>query len=332
MNARERLLAVLNFQKPDDHLPMMEWAPWWNETLDRWDGEGLPRDMPDDERQRLFGLDPLYVVMVWPNVPPAPSHGAGVIASEADYDAVRDQIFSDDFIRYACDAARNYKPAHDRGEFSLRIWVDGFFWFPRRCFGIEPHLYAFYDHPDLMKRMNADLLAYNKKAIDAVLEILQPEFIGFAEDMSYNHGPMLSEETFREFLLPNYVALTKHCHDRGLKVLIDSDGDVTTMVPWLIEGGADGIYPLERQAGVDIAEIRRRHPNFIMLGGYDKMVMKRGEAAMRAEFERILPVMRSGGYIPGVDHQTPPEVSLENYKIFIRLFKEYCERGIESGA
>jgi uroporphyrinogen-III decarboxylase len=46
---------------------------------------------------------------------------------------------------------------------------------------------------------------------------------------------------------------------------------------------------------------------------------------MRAEFERILPVMRSGGYIPSVDHQTPPGVSLDNYRIYIKLFKEYTQ-------
>ena len=46
-------------------------------------------------------------------------------------------------------------------------------------------------------------------------------------------------------------------------------------------------------------------------------------AAMRAEFERILPVMRSGGYIPSVDHQTPPNVTIEQYRLYRRLLDEY---------
>jgi uroporphyrinogen-III decarboxylase len=61
-----------------------------------------------------------------------------------------------------------------------------------------------------------------------------------------------------------------------------------------------------------------------MIGAFDKMVMKRGEAAMRAEFERLLPVMRQGGFIPGVDHQTPPEVSLDMYRTYLALLREYC--------
>ena len=89
-----------------------------------------------------------------------------------------------------------------------------------------------------------------------------------------------------------------------------------------------GVYPLERQAGVDVARLRQMHPQLIMMGGYDKMVMSQGEAPMRAEFERLLPVMRSGGFIPSVDHQTPPGVSLDNYKIYMRLFREYCERAV----
>lgn len=69
-----------------------------------------------------------------------------------------------------------------------------------------------------------------------------------------------------------------------------------------------------------------------MLGGYDKMVMPLGEAAMRAEFERLLPAMQSGGYIPSVDHQTPPGVSLDNYRIYIRLFVEYAEKAVMESA
>ncbi len=52
--------------------------------------------------------------------------------------------------------------------------------------------------------------------------------------------------------------------------------------------------------------------------------MTRGEAAMRAEFERLLPVARKGGFIPSVDHQTPPGVSLADYRLYLSLFREYA--------
>ena len=72
--------------------------------------------------------------------------------------------------------------------------------------------------------------------------------------------------------------------------------------------------------------IRREHPKWLMVGGYDKTIMHLGEEAMREEFERLLPAMKSGGYIPSVDHQTPPDVSMEQYRIYVRLLREYAEK------
>ena len=62
----------------------------------------------------------------------------------------------------------------------------------------------------------------------------------------------------------------------------------------------------------------------------DKIRVKRGKwrVAMRKEFERLLPVMRQGGFVPSVDHQTPPGVSLENYRIYLKLLKEYSEKAV----
>ena len=45
---------------------------------------------------------------------------------------------------------------------------------------------------------------------------------------------------------------------------------------------------------------------------------------MRREFERLLPAIRSGRYIPSVDHQTPPDVTVEDYRIYMKLLREYA--------
>jgi len=57
MKNRERFLNTLNF-KPVDRLPVIEWANWWDKTIDRWKKEGLPNDLVDPvEIRKYFGLD-----------------------------------------------------------------------------------------------------------------------------------------------------------------------------------------------------------------------------------------------------------------------------------
>jgi hypothetical protein len=41
MSHRERFESLMDFQ-PVDRLPRIEWAVWWDQTIDRWCSEGLP--------------------------------------------------------------------------------------------------------------------------------------------------------------------------------------------------------------------------------------------------------------------------------------------------
>jgi hypothetical protein len=329
MNSREQFTNVLNFKKVDSCLPKVEWAAWWDKTLDRWKTEGMPQNLNFDESLEYFSLEKFYCLSASAlsiNCPREKAHGTGIITDKNSYEEIKPFLYTDSIIENLKKIAYDIKEKHDNGDIIIRLWLDGFFWHPRTLLGIEAHLYAFYDHPELMHEINSHLADFNIKVINELFPILKPDMVGFAEDMSYNHGSMLSYDLFKEFLLPYYKKVIPHIKKHGVKVLIDSDGDITSMIPWMYEASIDGVYPLERQAGVDIVKIREKYPDFLMLGGYDKMVMSKDEAAMRSEFERILPVMRSGGYIPSVDHQTPPEVSLDNYRIYIRLLKEYCEK------
>lgn len=329
MTPRERLVKTFNFEKCDDRLPMIEWAAWWDLTIARWKSEGLPGALSWDASLEYFGLDILCGIGAGGGpVGEYPASVSRVVTDEKEYDAIKPYMYADSAIERAIKHAQGLKEKHDRGQLSVKFWLDGFFWFPRGMMGIERHLLAFYDQPELMHRINSDLADFDNKVVETVFAVLKPDFVGFAEDMSYNHGPMLSRGLFNEFLLPYYRRVIPNIKKFGVKVLIDSDGDVTSMVPWLLDAGIEGVYPLERQSGVDVVNIRKLYPKFIMMGGYDKMVMSKGEKEMRAEFERLLPVMRSGGFVPSVDHQTPPGVSFENYKMYIRLLREYCEKAV----
>ena len=65
----------------------------------------------------------------------------------------------------------------------------------------------------------------------------------------------------------------KERYDISRKVFIDSDGDVHAPAGWFTEAGIQGILPLEAQAGVDLARLRKDNPEQLYIGGYDKMKM-----------------------------------------------------------
>ncbi|HQY94502.1 MAG TPA: hypothetical protein PLS79_23040, partial [Caldilinea sp.] len=57
MNTRERFQAVMDF-RPYDRLPLLEWAVWWDKTIERWREEGLPKRVKHRyDLYRHFGLD-----------------------------------------------------------------------------------------------------------------------------------------------------------------------------------------------------------------------------------------------------------------------------------
>jgi hypothetical protein len=330
MNTRERFHAVMNFE-PFDRLPLLEWASWWNQTIERWHAEDLPADITDRYAIcRHFGLDVYkqdWVMACGPDCPRPASHGAGIMGAESNYVELLPQLYPPNPI----DTQRWETWAEEQRGGHVVLWftVDGFFWFARKLLGIERHLYAFYDQPELMHRINSDLADWILLVIEQICSICAPDFMTFAEDMSYNNGPMLSKDLFDEFMRPYYDRIIPALRKHGVIPIIDSDGDISVPAHWFEEAGLEGILPLERQAGVDIAALRRDHPTMRFIGHFDKMTMDKGEDAMRAEFERLLPTAAKGGFLISCDHQTPPGVSYENYRIYLSLFNEYAVKAGE---
>ena len=330
MTSKERFDAVLN-RKPVDRAPAVEWAGYWNYTYDRWYSEGLPRveDGTPYAINRQFGQDKLW--QIWfpirtTDCPTAAYHGAPVLEDPETYEEFREKyLYRDEVLEEARQRLDYFLKCDPDGEYAFWYTLEGFFWYPRTLFGIEDHLYAFYDYEDVMLQMNRDVCDFYKKILEIVYEKVQPQFMTFAEDMSYNNGPMISHDLYQKFMAPFYNELIPFIKSKGTKVFIDTDGDVEPLIPWFLDAGIEGVLPLERMAGVDVNRVHEMYPDFYMIGGFDKTVLHRGEEAIRAEFERLLPAIKSGRYLPSIDHQTPPDVSVENYQTYVRLLKEYTK-------
>ena len=325
MTNRERFHATINNDPRLDRCPVVEWVFWWDETIKCWEAEGMPKGMSNLDIQEYFGLDkniPFWLPHYASDCPWKAGHGAPLIKDEADYREIKKYLFPVDAIAQMEPSIEAALPFSNSGDAITFVTLEGFFWMPRRLFGIEPHMYAFYDYPVLYHRICEDLLEFHIKVLSQFSQFITADFMTIAEDMSYNNGPMLSEVLFEEFIAPYYRRLIPEAKKHGVRVFVDTDGDFTKMMDWLIRAGIEGILPMERQAGVDIVKLQSKYPDFLWLGGFDKMSLLKGKDAIDAEFERILPAIRKGGYVPSVDHQTPPGVSMENYRYYVAKFKE----------
>ncbi len=240
---------------------------------------------------------------------------------KSDYDSILPNLYPQP--QFDPNVMEHHRKRQEDGNAFLWLHLRDHFGILEHCLESKGTLFAFYDHPNLMKRINDDLADFNIKVIEEICKYYTPDFMTFAEDMSYNHGPMISYDMMDEFMKPFYLNVIPELTKRGIIPMIDSDGDVEPLIPWFEKVGLQGILPLERMAGVDVNRIRKNHPKWRMIGGFDKTVMHLGEEAIRHEFERIKPAVLAGYYIPSCDHQTPPEVSLEDYKLYVRILKEF---------
>ena len=327
MTASERFRRFLSGETVD-RSPAIEWAPWWRLTVDRWHGEGMPEELRSVEAiQEFFGLDKCLQTNRTCRTAATPKpagHGLGIMENEEDWARVKETLFPPVETVISEAHFAYLQKTHERGDTLHFFTVEGFFWYPRKLFGIENHLYSFYDYPELYHEMCEAYSDWLVMLFRYVFSRFHFDFMSFAEDMSYNLGPMISEECFREFLAPFYEKVIPVIHEFGIPVFIDSDGDITKAVDWYASVGADGMFPLERQAGVDVSVYLEKQPQMAFIGHFDKMCMKHGREAMRREFERILPSMQGGKVIVSVDHQTPPDVSIANYREYVALLYEYC--------
>ncbi len=353
MTNRERERCTLDFKKPSDRGSVEETFSPWNLTFDRFVSEGVPTDIMNTEYksayheaerympiawgdgianyEKYFGFDAVRrISMVLPFRRIEEEFKASLpekVTSEEDWERLKeysDKVFEKYFTDEIITALFTpLKEAHASGEYSVRMNIEGFFWTPRILFGIEEHLYAFYDYPELMHDMCSYILDAYMKYLPKILDIIPADVVYIMEDLSGKTGPMLSHAMFDEFMGEYYKKLIPMLKQHGVgNVFVDTDGDFKTLIPNFIKAGVDGFLPMDVNAGMDIVAVRKEFPNLKFIGGYNKLCIAEGKEAIDKEFERIMPVIKQGGFIPGSDHQVAPSTSLEDYKYYISKLKE----------
>jgi hypothetical protein len=196
----------------------------------------------------------------------------------------------------------------------------GFYWMAREWMGTEGVSYAFYDEPELIHEMMEFIADFTIEVSRPMLKETDIDYVMLNEDMSMKHGPLLSPALYKEFIFPHMRRLVDFFKSQGVRYfMVDSDGNCEALIPLLMECGVDAIWPLERVANMHPVKIRQRFGRDLRLfGGVDKMELAKGKEAIDRHLAEMVPLIEEGGFIPTVDHTVSPDVSLENFKYYIK--------------
>lgn len=138
-----------------------------------------------------------------------------------------------------------------------------------------------------------------------VMERYRPEVVSMWEDFGYNHGLLISPDTFRTLCAPHYRRVAEVARDCGAALLIvDSDGKVDEYCLLLEEVSFNGCWPMEQVCGNDLLAYRQRQPRFVFAGGIEKEIVNTGNGA-RIESElvpRIPQLLEHGDFLPMFYH------------------------------
>jgi uroporphyrinogen decarboxylase len=190
--------------------------------------------------------------------------------------------------------------------------------------GPERALYAFYDEPALVDDMMETITDFSIAVLAPALREAPVTYVQFWEDMAYKTGPLISPAMVRRFMLPRYRRIVETIRAAGVdQIIVDSDGDVSELIPIWLEAGINGVQPLEQAAGNDLRAYRREYGrDLAMTGGIDKRALARGREAIDRELVEKVPLALEGGYIPTIDHAVPPDASWDNWRYYWNRKKE----------
>ena len=219
--------------------------------------------------------------------------------------------------RYSEDFDQELRWRRERGEI-IGVNFRGFFGFPRNYMGLKNWSMAFYDQPQLVRRIITDRLQFGKDLLKRILSSGHLDFVQIWEDMAYKTAPMIFPKLVRDYMLPAYKELVSYLREGGVKlIMLDTDGRGNDLLPIFLEAGIDGMHPCEIAAGCDPVLLRQKHPNCTLIGGLDKRAIASGPEGVDSELKQVQPVLEQGAYIPMLDHFVPPDVSYQTYLYYV---------------
>ncbi|MCL5269242.1 MAG: hypothetical protein M1457_01485 [bacterium] len=245
------------------------------------------------------------------------------VEGPADFEAMKRRYNPENPGRFPEDWSERCRAMRER-DYVTTVSFSGPFWQLREWCGFEPLCVLFATDPGFVEEMVAFWTIFVARTLAPILDAGVLDHIVINEDMAFKEHPMISPEMTRRLLAPAYARWLGEARQAGVGVIeMDSDGRIDLLVPIWIECGFHACSPIEVAAGCDINAYRRRFGRRIAYaGGVDKRCIARGGATIEAELERIAPVIRDGGYLPGCDHGVPPDIAWPDFIHYARRLAE----------
>jgi uroporphyrinogen decarboxylase len=360
LTLRERWVRAMHFEPPG-RLPHMEFG-YWTETLPAWHAQGLPRSVDDEKKAYAYfgiedwarapisvGLCPAFEkevieesdeYVIWRDheravrkelkhgIRSIPHYLEFGIKSREDWRLFKERLDPTTPGRYPEDW--DDEVARYRGrDFALCVNIGSMIGVPRDWIGFENIAMLAYDDPALLEEIIETLCVCVCETLKPALEQVDFDFGAGWEDICFKNGPVLSPKMFDQWIVPRYKRITDLLAAHGVDVVwTDCDGNINPILDQFLAGGINCMFPIEAAAGSDPVAMREKYGKRILLhGGFDKMALLKGPKAIEAELLRLKPVVDEGAFIPHVDHRCPADVTLENYKVYLKLKREILNAG-----
>lgn len=191
--------------------------------------------------------------------------------------------------------------------------------------GTEAFSIALYEDVGLIEAL---LERYTDFAVRAVREGLSRGFdvVWTADDLAYKTGPLMSPDMFRRIVLPH---VRKVADAINAPWVFHSDGDLTALMPDLLDLGITALNPIEPEA-MDIREVKRRWGNRVCLvGNVSVHLLASGTPDdVRAEVRRLIAeVAPGGGYVLASGNSLASYVKPENVRAMTAALSEFGAYG-----
>lgn len=191
----------------------------------------------------------------------------------------------------------------------------------RNMLTFEGLAYACFDHPEMVEDMVETVCRLVEHSLDQLLGKIDFDYASGWEDICFKSGPIVSAEFFRDVVMPRYKRISERLHAHGIDLwYTDCDGDVRPILPYLLEGGINCLFPFEVNGCSHPGELLNEYGKELrIMGGFNKMALGEGPEAIEEYMKTLIPLVERGGYIPFCDHRCPPNVKEEDYLYYLDL-------------